>query len=162
MQIVIDIDDEQVLFDIKNQSLEAKSETDKVIINALYNGTTLPKGHGRLIDSAELLNMTKSYKSELKRLNASPSFVFGVKTVENFVNDLPKIIDADKQEMLASNLTNGDAIKKLFPNCKDWKAKIEDDDEEVYEVHFVQLPNSMTVNKYEEKWWNAPYKESEE
>ena len=54
--------------------------------------------------------------------------------------------------------TNGDMIKAMFPNCKDWKARFEDNDGEVYEVHFVQLPNSMTVNKYEESWWNAPYK----
>ena len=54
--------------------------------------------------------------------------------------------------------TNGDVIKAMFPNCKDWKAKIEDNDGEIYEVHFVQLPNSMTINKYEESWWNAPYK----
>lgn len=56
-------------------------------------------------------------------------------------------------------LTNGDVIKSMFPDCKDWKAKIEDNDGEVYEVHFVQLPNSMTVNKYEEKWWNVPYRQ---
>lgn len=58
--------------------------------------------------------------------------------------------------------TNGDMIKAMFPNCKDWKAKLEDNDGEVYEVHFVQLPNSLTVNKYEESWWNAPYKRGSE
>lgn len=42
MKLVIDIDDEQVLFDIKNRGLEGETETDKVIINALYNGTPLP------------------------------------------------------------------------------------------------------------------------
>jgi len=57
MKIVIDIDDEQVLFDIKNRGLEGESETDKVIINALYNGKSLPKGHGRLID-ADALDIT--------------------------------------------------------------------------------------------------------
>ena len=41
MKLIIDIDDEQVLFDIKNRGLEAETETDKVIINALYNGITL-------------------------------------------------------------------------------------------------------------------------
>lgn len=56
------------------------------------------------------------------------------------------------------NPTNGDIIKAMFPDRKDWKAKIEDNDGEVYEIHFVQLSNSMTVNKYEESWWNAPYK----
>ena len=57
-----------------------------------------------------------------------------------------------------TGITNGDMIKVMFPNCKDWKAKIEDNDGEVYEVHFAQLPNNMAVNKYEESWWNAPYR----
>ena len=63
---------------------------------------------------------------------------------------------------IPENATNGDMIKAMFPNCKDWKAKIEDNDGEMHEVHFVQLPNSMTVNKYEESWWNAPYKGGQE
>ena len=54
MKVIIDIDDEQVLFDIENRSLEAQTETDKVIINALYNGTPLPKNHGRLIDEDQI------------------------------------------------------------------------------------------------------------
>lgn len=58
--------------------------------------------------------------------------------------------------------TNGNMIKAMFPDCEDWKAKIEDNDGEVYEVHFVQLPNSMTVNKHDESWWNAPYKRGSE
>ena len=41
MKLIIDIDDEQILFDIKNRGLEAETETDKVIINAIYNGTPL-------------------------------------------------------------------------------------------------------------------------
>ena len=41
MKLIIDIDDEQILFDIINRGLEAETETDKVIINALYNGTPL-------------------------------------------------------------------------------------------------------------------------
>lgn len=72
MQIVIDIDDEQVFFDIKNRGLEAETETDKVILNALYNGTPLPKGHGRMIDADELYNSLKfpaqQFASEFKRM----------------------------------------------------------------------------------------------
>ena len=41
MKLIIDIDDEQVLFDIKNRGLESETETDKVIINALYDGIPL-------------------------------------------------------------------------------------------------------------------------
>ena len=38
MKLVIEIDDETVLFDIRNHGLEPKSKTDEVIINSLYNG----------------------------------------------------------------------------------------------------------------------------
>ena len=81
MQIVIDIDDEQVLFDIKNRSLEAKSETDKVIINALYNGTPLPKGHGRLIDYDDLIERLDRYgRRKIKyQLPYSPTIIFADK-----------------------------------------------------------------------------------
>lgn len=41
MKLIIDINDEQVLFDIKNRGLESETETDKVIINALYDGIPL-------------------------------------------------------------------------------------------------------------------------
>lgn len=50
MKMVIEIDDEQVLFDIRNRGLEAKSETDKVIIDALYNGTPLPEHLNKIKD----------------------------------------------------------------------------------------------------------------
>lgn len=78
--------------------------------------------------------------------------------------DMPYfVLDAiTSGKLIPDNATNGDIIKVIFPDCKDWKAKIEDNDGEVYEVHFVQLPNSMTINKYEESWWNAPYKAESE
>ena len=38
MRLVIDIDDEQVVNDIINRRLEPQTETDKVIVEALYNG----------------------------------------------------------------------------------------------------------------------------
>lgn len=77
MKIVIDIDDEQVLFDIKNRILEAQTETDKVIINALYNGTPLPKGHGRLIDAdAYRKEMMDSREFDFfKRLDMQPTII---------------------------------------------------------------------------------------
>ena len=39
MRLVIDIDDEIVVNDIINRRLEPQTETDKVIVEALYNGT---------------------------------------------------------------------------------------------------------------------------
>lgn len=82
-------------------------------------------------------------------------------------NEANRIIDSfdsvvDGVIVIPKGATNGDMIKAMFPDCKDWKAKIEENDGEVYEVHFVQLPNSLTVNKYEESLWNAPYKRGNE
>ena len=56
MKLIIDIDDEMVCNDIKNKALEPTSETDKVIINALYNGTPV-SNEGDLI-SREALKKT--------------------------------------------------------------------------------------------------------
>ena len=76
------------------------------------------------------------------------------------VEDLAKYNDIPIHNaiIIPANPTNGDIIKNMFPDCEDWKVKIEDNDGEEYEVHFVQLPNSITINKHEESWWNAPYK----
>lgn len=59
---------------------------------------------------------------------------------------------------IPEEVTNGNMIKALFPNCEDRKARFEEDDGEVYEVHFVHLLDSMVINKFDENWWNAPYK----
>ena len=65
MQIVIDIPDEQY------QTLTAKTQKDviavidyKLLINAINNGTPLPKGHGRLIDVDDLYNQTAEWEAQ--------------------------------------------------------------------------------------------------
>lgn len=80
--------------------------------------------------------------------------------IESLKVDLAYDLAYEKVDFIETpeGATNGDMIKAMFSDCKDWKATIEESDEEVYEVHFVHLPNSMTINKYEESWWNAPYK----
>lgn len=68
------------------------------IVNAINDApTVLPKGHGRLIDEMEVLEMTKSYKSELGRLKADPFVKCGIETVEGFIQNVPTIIEADKE-----------------------------------------------------------------
>ncbi len=68
------------------------------ILNAVANGTPLPKGHGDLKDTDELLKMTKNYKSELGRLKADPFVKCGIETVESFIREMPTIIEADKEQ----------------------------------------------------------------
>jgi len=96
MKIVIDIDDEQVLFDIKNRGLEGESETDKVIINALYNGTILPEGHGRLIDADELIKQLEATANIEWNMQVGSSK--GLIDAIDIVDDIPTIIEADDGE----------------------------------------------------------------
>jgi hypothetical protein len=112
----------------------------------------------RFIDANGLLVMTNSYKSELGRLKADPFVKSGIETVERFINEQPTadVIPIPK------DATNGDMIKAVFPGCEDWKATIKPATGEAHDTHFVELPNNMTINKFDESWWNAPYKEAEE
>jgi hypothetical protein len=71
---------------------------------------------------------------------------------EETLIDIMKYIDTGV--IILDGATNGDIIKAMFPNCKDWKATYAGE-----EIHLVQLPNSLRINEYLESWWNAPYKE---
>ena len=55
MKIVIDIPDGYVGVIASNQRMEG-SAMDKLIRQAIIDGTPLPKGHGDLIDKTALLN----------------------------------------------------------------------------------------------------------
>jgi hypothetical protein len=57
MQIVIDIPD-RIYKIVQNRTLNITD--DKILENALKNGTPLPKGHGRLIDADEAIKTLKS------------------------------------------------------------------------------------------------------
>lgn len=93
MKLVIDISEEKYEWIKKNNS----NANPNSIVGAVVNGTHLPKGHGRLIDEMEVLEMTKSYKSELGRLKADPFVKCGIETVEGFIENVPTIIEADKE-----------------------------------------------------------------
>ena len=56
MQIVIDIPDGYVGVVMSNQRMEG-SAMDKLIRQAIIDGTPLPKGHGELIDKNVVLDM---------------------------------------------------------------------------------------------------------
>lgn len=98
MQIVIDIEDEYVLSDIKNRSLEAESETDKVIINALYNGTPLPKGHDYIDRNNAITSICQHYTicERMKMLSFTPNLI--KQEVTDILCAVPTIIEADKAE----------------------------------------------------------------
>lgn len=59
------------------------------VVNAIKNGTPLPKGHGRLIDEKEVKKMIEEAK-----VNSEHSKTFA----ENIIKFAPTIIEADKAE----------------------------------------------------------------
>lgn len=86
MKLLIDIDDEMVCNDIKNKALEPTSTTDKVIINALYNGTPV-SNEGDLISRSELKKVIDTVKQIGYDTENKPLFDY----IE--LPDLIKVID---------------------------------------------------------------------
>ena len=87
MQIVIDIPEEIVTYikDYCGMSIADAKEVLPIILNAIHNGTPLPKGHGDLIDRNSIL------------CNDLPCNLCGY-TDECFKLLAPTIIEADKEQ----------------------------------------------------------------
>lgn len=88
MQIVIDIDEhiyKQIMADSEVYILD--NEVDRILIeNAIYNGTPLPEGHGRLIDESQIKHIDCHTEQEL----------YGAKIRYVKTTDAPTIIEADE------------------------------------------------------------------
>ena len=67
MQIVIDIPEEEYI-GIKKWGKTINSEL--YLLNGVLNGTPLPKGHGRLIDSDDMIENLQRQCKEVFRLDA--------------------------------------------------------------------------------------------
>lgn len=89
MRLVIEIPDGYDVTRIQNGSIASK-----VVLNAVKNGTPLPKGHGRLIDADEL----KKTIQENDVLNMTG---FNVRLCD--INNTPTIIEADNAESEVSD-----------------------------------------------------------
>lgn len=91
MKLIIDID-EDLKSAIYNCGLFL-SPTDKItLINAINNGTPLPKGHGRLIDESKIRTINHYHTEKCLVGNFYHDLMFDVET------DAPTIIEADKGE----------------------------------------------------------------
>lgn len=86
MEIVIKIPEEAYQL-LKNKGVDWLGAEH--ILNAVANGTPLPKGHGDLIDRKELLK-------EKRRLEAFDGDVFDIIHEETVIN-AQTIIEADKE-----------------------------------------------------------------
>lgn len=66
------------------KKIKGDSIAGKRIIDCVINGTVLPKGHGDLIDRSEAIKSLFDYDK-------------GKKTIGQCIDDVPKIIEADKE-----------------------------------------------------------------
>ena len=95
MQIVIDIPEKLACEGFERSFTE---EEKNILIKAIGNGTSLPKGHGRLIDA-------NAYDNSLKLAIPNPinneelnGFMKGLCKAKLELIDAPTIIEADKAE----------------------------------------------------------------
>lgn len=86
MQIVIDIPEEDYEY--------LKLHNKDGLYNAILNGKPLPKGHGRLIDSTKLEDIIQEKGFNSPLINP----VFGMMQVFEMIDDVPTVIEADKEE----------------------------------------------------------------
>lgn len=88
-RVLIDIPDYN-LDEVQNGSIACG-----MILNAVKNGTVLPKGHGDLIDREKFLkSFLDSFWSAIKEGNSSFEVVGAVK---NIIRNTPTVIEADKE-----------------------------------------------------------------
>ena len=92
MQIVIKISEDTYKDIVKNGFIY--DEDNEVVTHAIKNGTPLPKGHDKLIDS-------KILKGHIDRLPCLPdgNFAGNHSALKALINMQPTIIEADKTEI---------------------------------------------------------------
>lgn len=92
MKLIIDIP-EKTIAHIRSDyghGVKCLYDTDKdIIVDSIWNGIPLPKGHGRLIDADELFD-----KIQFADFSSSDD----VNTALFSISDAPTIIEADKGE----------------------------------------------------------------
>lgn len=92
MQIVIDIPD-RIQYGIEKGITANGSEATSIVLEAVKNGTPLPKGHGRLIDADAIESILLSKGFDKAR---SPKF-YEIVWAQKQVHNAPTIIEAEKE-----------------------------------------------------------------
>ena len=102
MKLIIDISKEDLRIICERTEKEINEEyfgVDKRLIEAVQNGTPLPKEHGRLIDAdvfEKRLMDARSYYIGEKADDFDLRFASGLKSAAERLVDAPTIIEADK------------------------------------------------------------------
>lgn len=100
MKLTIDIP-EQIYLNAKTDML---CGTD-VIVNAIKNGTPLPKGHTELVDRQIIADYVHSHIQEINTgygdLNQHTNRI--LRMIEDYIDNVPTIIEADKESENANS-----------------------------------------------------------
>ncbi len=88
MKIVIDIPD-RIHYGIEKGITVNGSSASQIVLDAVKNGTPIPKGHGDLKDMGNL-----PYVFDLTR----DDNIYSGKDIERAINSMTSIIEADKEE----------------------------------------------------------------
>lgn len=97
MKIVIDIHEKDYQ-SIKNGQIPFS------VIDAVKNGTPLPKGHGRLIDADNIIPLALKKKTlvledtdliDIRSREIVIDYLF--KDIKDYINNMPTIIESDKE-----------------------------------------------------------------
>jgi hypothetical protein len=116
MKLIIDIDDEMVCNDIKNKALEPTSETDKVIINALYNGIPYEeRPQGDLISREALKKAINSNIEQATKVGIMVDADYLWELLNNEIDNAPTVIP-DIEEF-------DKALHKWFEEIDEWEKK---------------------------------------
>lgn len=95
MQIVIDIDDELYKQIKKDSKVYVLDDVNIILIeNAIYHGTPLPKGHGRIMDVDKIIKKMEEREERLK----DDESIWETASVETAIDMFGEtIIEADKE-----------------------------------------------------------------
>ena len=97
MQIVIDIPDE-IYSGIVNHFDTFSCEMRKWGVDAIKNGTVLPKEHGRLIDADALKAEIRQWQRDILNPEARRGARLAEAHYQDLINKALTIIEADKEE----------------------------------------------------------------
>ena len=99
MEIVIKIP-ESIIEHLKDGSFGARKEDRVTLIDAVMNGTPLPKGHGRLIDADELHHKMGEWLKLSQKADESVMVTLDDIAISTMmeIEEAPTIIEADRGE----------------------------------------------------------------
>ena len=117
MNLIIKIDDEMVCNDIKNKALEPTSETDKVIVNALYNGIPYDEAESmRDITPKEAIEYLLFMKHNVKEHSKQDKALdLAIKVLEARPQGEWIKIDEEWYDYKCS--VCGEKVRRLYPFC---------------------------------------------